>query len=776
MSIQGRPYPFAHLHTAAVAYPLASAASRAILSVMPQPTSVRVSPGTAPGTAEPRRGPATRFRLHAGVDVEPRLAEIDDSLVRRPRVQIAPGRIIPGTRYRATRWLGEGGMGVVYEAEHVDIGRRVAVKILRQHYSDDPDAIDLFRQEARATAQVGSDNILQVHDFAQLPDGRLMMAMELLEGHDLMSEMGQPLDPARVVAIARQCCRALQAAHQAGLVHRDIKPENIFILDGGERPGKVKLVDFGIAVMLSGDKTKRNLVGTPQYIAPEAISSSEVGPKLDQYALGVVMYEMLTGTTAFEADSVASIIQAQLNEMPYPPSQVVPSVPAAFDAVVMRCLAKHPHERFADMRDLEAAICEAQIRAGLVTEWDDLPLPDVEPERRAWLLQNMPTGAMAPRKRSPLALVLSLVGAVVLGGVVTAVLLGRTQAEAAEKTIVDELAEVARAAASRGQWVHPPRADPEAMTSYQAVLELEALEREEGAGEMAQELRREFATMLKDLGDTYWDRDDGGPMVAEQFYRQALLFDTTIEIPEDRRTDERSLQALTKQARYGVFSADEVAVAQALSALADTEPARASANLREAEAVLSRKQREDQTILRTVTAVTGQPKPARSSEAGAPADAATAEPAEPAESAAAQDARVTSRSSATYEPLVREQRDPKRARSLAREGMVAFRRGDYAQATLLFDQALAKNPNDQLALTGMRDAYFDSGDYGRASRYGRTLVNLSPRDPDHRLRLGDAYFKVGRNGQAEKEYKKALELGDTRAKERLERVRLRLGK
>jgi len=149
-------------------------------------------------------------------------------------------------------------------------------------------------------------------------------------------------------------------------------------------------------------------------------------------------------------------------------------------------------------------------------------------------------------------------------------------------------------------------------------------------------------------------------------------------------------------------------------------------------------------------------------------DASADETSDPAESGRAQPAGGP-------EPLVRERRDPKRARSLAHQGMAAYEAGNYAQATLSFERALAQNPSDKIALIGMRDTYFDKGDYGRSSRYGRRVVRLAPRSAAHRLRLGDAYFKVGRNRQAEKEYQKALEYGDERARSRLKLVRRRLG-
>jgi serine/threonine protein kinase len=192
----------------------------------------------------------------------------------RRRLRLVPGKLIPGTRYRLVRWLGEGGMGVVYQAEHIDIERHVALKILRFDLSQQPEMVQVFRDEARAASRMGHANVVEIFDFGELPDGRLFICMEMLAGADLV-----PPDPnslpehGALISTLRQLCKGLAAAHANGIVHRDIKPENIILVERGGRTGVVKLVDFGIsAMMAAGPPTSASrIAGTPHYMAPEQI-------------------------------------------------------------------------------------------------------------------------------------------------------------------------------------------------------------------------------------------------------------------------------------------------------------------------------------------------------------------------------------------------------------------------------------------------------------------------------------------------------------------------
>ena len=291
-------------------------------------------------------------------------------------------------------------MGVVYEAEHVDVERRVAVKVLNPEFSRHEKVVAAFRQEAKASARIGAPNIVDIFDFAVLTDGRVLMAMEYLEGENLLALVGrEPVEPGRLIGILRQVCKGLAAAHAAGIVHRDVKPENVMLIRREGRPDFVKLLDFGVAQAV-GSSARGTAAGTPLYMAPEVITGMPVDGRADIYALGCTAYEMLTGRPPFVADEVAKVLAMHVSEPPVPISERIgcSDEHEALEAVILRCLAKNPDERYADMHDLEAALCEAQIAASLQSSWDDLVLPEVENERRDRLLRGMPEPDGGPRR------------------------------------------------------------------------------------------------------------------------------------------------------------------------------------------------------------------------------------------------------------------------------------------------------------------------------------------------------------------------------------------
>lgn len=292
-------------------------------------------------------------------------------------------RPLSGTRYRSIRRIGEGGMGVVYEAEHIDLGQRVAIKVLAAHLTENPAAVASFRQEARTASRLGAEQIVRVSDFAELESGGLMYAMELLDGPMLRAVVDEHtrLEPARVVAILRQLCKGLAAAHEAGVVHRDIKPDNIgLVRSPSGRDDAVKILDFGLSTIDERDRGGRGLVaGTASYLAPELIEGHHYDHRVDQYALGCTAYEMLTGKPPFDGDDQTSpedVLRRHLTTQPMPLRRSrFSGVPRSLERVVMRCLAKDPATRYRDMVEVEAALCEAQVSAGLETPWDDLPVP-----------------------------------------------------------------------------------------------------------------------------------------------------------------------------------------------------------------------------------------------------------------------------------------------------------------------------------------------------------------------------------------------------------------
>jgi eukaryotic-like serine/threonine-protein kinase len=277
-------------------------------------------------------------------------------------------------QYRLVRRLGTGGMGEVHLAEHGLLKRPCAIKLIRPDRSREPGLLRRFEREVRATSRLTHPNIVEVYDFGLTPGGAFYYVMEYLPGltlGELVSGHGA-LSPGRVVYLVRQVCEALHEAHGAGLVHRDIKPGNVIVGRYGGRSDVVKLLDFGLVRSL-GDAHETHLtgegqlLGTPDYISPEqAGGAANAGPPSDLYSLGALTYYLITGRPPFVRPTVAEAIVAHLREPPQPPSTHRPDVPPDLEAVVLRCLAKDPAERFEDARHLDGALA----RCSCAGEWD----------------------------------------------------------------------------------------------------------------------------------------------------------------------------------------------------------------------------------------------------------------------------------------------------------------------------------------------------------------------------------------------------------------------
>lgn len=266
------------------------------------------------------------------------------------------GRVLHNT-YRLERLIGEGGMGSVFEASHLRLARRFAIKVLAPHVASDSEAFARFKREAEITSALGHPNIVEVIDFNAAEDGSYYIVMERLVGEDLgtrISRLGM-LDLGHVATIFRQCASALEQAHRKGVVHRDLKPENIFLCQRDQRDDYVKLVDFGISKVLGSQSlvTKTHvLMGTPAYMAPEQARGQpgEVGPRTDIYAMGVLLYEMLSGHQPFVAESVPSLLYKIVHEEPTPLDRARQEITPDLAATVGQALAKEPRDRYPSMK------------------------------------------------------------------------------------------------------------------------------------------------------------------------------------------------------------------------------------------------------------------------------------------------------------------------------------------------------------------------------------------------------------------------------------------
>jgi serine/threonine protein kinase len=276
-------------------------------------------------------------------------------------------------RYETGEKLGTGGMSNVYKATDRILERTVAVKILAEHLSDDERFVARFRREALAVAKLIHPNIVQVYDTG-IDDGRHYIVMEYVEGRSgaqILQRHG-PVEPETAAEIGVQACAGLDYAHRRGIIHRDVKPGNLMVVGGPVGGGEmvVKLTDFGIARAIEQTRITQvgSVVGTAAYLAPEQVRGEEATPATDVYALGVVLYQFLTGRLPYEGSSLAELAVRQQNEQPLPPDTYNSEVPETLGAAVLRALEGDPSRRYASADELAAG-----LRLGL--EGGDVTLP-----------------------------------------------------------------------------------------------------------------------------------------------------------------------------------------------------------------------------------------------------------------------------------------------------------------------------------------------------------------------------------------------------------------
>jgi eukaryotic-like serine/threonine-protein kinase len=260
-------------------------------------------------------------------------------------------------RYRILRKLGSGGMANVYLAEDEELGRQVAIKILNDRHASDDQFVERFRREAKNAAGLSHPNIVSVYDRGEA-EGTYYIAMEYLEGRSLKERIlaDGPLPISVASEVTRQILRALGFAHRRGIVHRDIKPHNVLLAQDGPGEGepRFKVTDFGISRTTASQMTEAgSIVGTAQYLSPEQARGAPVDQRSDIYSVGVVLYELLTGKLPFAGETPLEIAMKHLSEVPTPPSELRPEIPADVDMVVLRALAKDPEDRFQSAEEME---------------------------------------------------------------------------------------------------------------------------------------------------------------------------------------------------------------------------------------------------------------------------------------------------------------------------------------------------------------------------------------------------------------------------------------
>jgi eukaryotic-like serine/threonine-protein kinase len=278
-------------------------------------------------------------------------------------------------RYRILHRVGSGGMAEVYCAQDLQLGRKVALKILYRRFAEDREFVERFRREASSAAGLQHPNVVSVYDRGEY-DGTYYIAMEYLEGRSLKDIIRDeaPLDPERAIDLTIQVLRAARFAHRRGIIHRDLKPHNVIV----DAEGRAKVTDFGIARAGASDMTQTgSIMGTAQYLSPEQAQGIAVSAASDLYSIGIMLYELLSARVPFDGDSAVTIALKQVNERPTPPSVYNPAVTPDLEAIVMRALEKEPARRFQDADEFISALQAA--REGLVTPALVAPATMIEP-------------------------------------------------------------------------------------------------------------------------------------------------------------------------------------------------------------------------------------------------------------------------------------------------------------------------------------------------------------------------------------------------------------
>jgi serine/threonine protein kinase len=299
-------------------------------------------------------------------------------------------------KYLIESMIGSGAMGTIYKAEQTSLGKTIVIKVLHKHLLNDPELIQRFHREARAASRLNHPNCVQITDFGTLEDGALYIAMEYIPGIDLATllEREFPLDHRRLIAITKQICQGLDEAHANGVLHRDLKPENIMIEDRRTARDHVKVVDFGIAKLEENNpnskrsfQTRTGIVcGTPEYMSPEQARGHVLDPRSDIYALGVMLYHLVTNRLPFEAASPIEVVSRHISDPPIPPSMYRGDLPEPLERLILTMMEKDRENRPASVMDvytelerIDRELAIERRERHLEKEADDATMVDMRP-------------------------------------------------------------------------------------------------------------------------------------------------------------------------------------------------------------------------------------------------------------------------------------------------------------------------------------------------------------------------------------------------------------
>jgi serine/threonine protein kinase/Flp pilus assembly protein TadD len=734
------------------------------------------------------------------------------------QLALPPGEIIPGTRYRIVTRIGAGAMGAVYQAEHVDLEKRVALKTLLATAAREPQAIERFRQEARAASKIGNPFICDVTDFGTLPDGQAFFVMEYIDGISLrrVLDTEKMLGIDRAIPILRQACKALGAAHAKGIIHLDVKPDNIMLTTSGRRGSMVKVVDFGIAGLSSaepppeGSSGEERIVGTPDYLAPERIRGKGYDHRSDIYSLGAMAYEMLTGVCPFYDEDLMTTITRHVTDKPKPLREQSPEleIPEAIETLVLQMLEKNPAARPQSMDVVEAMLCEAQIGARVQTEWDDLELPEVDEEWRKKLADRMPSPRS--RKLRRMALVLGLVAVVGLG---LALYFGLRRPKEivtytpvyVEVTKTDEPESVApwlrkAGVAAAAEKFFEPANDSALYYIEQAEAESKRLGTASGGASL---LRRLYGNQFRSLGNALMEA--GLNDLAVVRFTEALRFlpgDADLRTKLGMAVGNRSATEKDTDTSSGTAAAPRKPVDEVTRVAADLFSAAVSGRFSQARSKLARlleidkegrhtarladefrrrgqnlrkagKRDEARPYYQIVAELDPKDLVARDRASGKEEDPPPPLPA----AVEAPPVETPSHGRKKSKEDVALPRDRAASSKAVSEGVGALARGDLARAQAAFDRAVRADSTNPNAIAGLAEVAFEKSRYTEALDYGRRAVKLQPKSARFHVVVGDAYFKLLRYDEAQAAYQRAQTIApnDEGIKARIGRVKARLG-
>ena len=695
------------------------------------------------------------------------------------------GKVL-GERFLVQERMGQGKSGTIYRAEHVTLRRKVAIKVLHHELSRDDLAIERFRREATSVAEIDNEHIVEIHDFGRTPDGRLYLAMELLEGETLDAALARDgkMQVERVADVVMQVGEALVEAHSVGFVHRDLRPRNLYLAVRRGKANFVKLLDFGLSKLVEsgGAAASTSLgmtFGDPRYMSPEQAKGDAIDRRADLYSLGCIAYEMLTGEPPFVGGKVFDVLTRHVNELPAPVRSKRPDVPAWLDAAIMRALEKSPDARFVTAQKLVEAM-RVGLATGAIPADDAVPIavPAGEPSAGKSDSRRGPTGT--PAVGVPVVAPAVASAPVVASAAPTP---ASAESSASERVSMNIAAQPVPAGADPDDDATDDDATDDDATDDDATDDADTVERPKvargkrpseapvptsdsmnlsgawfaaGDGEAlgdSQVRSLERARRNIDPGDSMLDDGlhDGGPPTKKIFaiagVAVVVLVVAVMVIGSGGKSDKREPKPGEAQPQAGLVNDSGGSGSGSASGAAVTPPPGKDASVApvappvDAAAVKASTNptttNPTTTNPRTTTTTTRRsiddpfPGSGSSSDGGGGGGGGAG---------AADDEAV------------------KMAEFYAKAGEAALRGGDPAGAAGNFQKALASNPKNVDAILGMGEVAMQQGLYTDAIRQLKRAAKLAPRSARVHVLLGESHLNSGNASAAEQSFKKALQL------------------